>query len=212
MKPPGNQIGILLVAAGLLAVASVATAQTTQTNSTPANQPKPPANLNTGQVTKGFTLPQYQNGKLTAMINGAEARTISVNRTEIIDLKVDLYEADTVSTTITSPKSDYWTADNKMRTRFGVVITRADMVISAQTMEWEIKEQRGVLRQDVKVVLNSLDLTKPAETPSPQATAPMNAPIVSPTAAPLTDTPSLMLQPGTTASDSSPLTTPPAPQ
>jgi hypothetical protein len=196
MKRPSNHTGRFtfpLAASLLLAVLTLLPARAQDAPAKPASN----NNLTTGQVTKGFTLPQYQNGKLNAMITGAEARVISVNRTEIIELKVDLYEADTISTTITSPKSDYWTADNKMRTRFGVVITRPDMTISAQTMEWEIKEQRGVLRQDVKVVLNTLDLSKPADSPSPQATAPLQSTTNLPGAIQLEDNTSLLLDNGT---------------
>lgn len=179
---------VILGISVLLAGVAVSSAQ--QPKPEPAKSPT--GNMTQGQVTKGFTLPQYTDGKLTAMINGGEARVISVNRTEITALRVDLYEDGKVATTITSPKSDYWNADNKMRTRFGVEIVRSDMTVTAQTMEWEIKEQRGVLRQNVKVVLNSLDLAKPAETPNPAASAPLGVP--APGTEPLTTTESSPLQ------------------
>lgn len=179
---------VLLSISALLAGVAVSSAQ--QPKPEPAKSPT--SNMTQGQVTKGFTLPQYTDGKLTAMINGGEARVISVNRTEITDLRVDLYEDGKVATTITSPKSDYWNADNKMRTRFGVEIKRPDMIVTSQTMEWEIKEQRGVLRNNVKVVLLSLDLAKPAEAPNPAATAPLNAP--APGAEPAASTESSPLQ------------------
>lgn len=170
MKRHSKYTGIACTTACLLAALTLAPAQQPPT---PAKNPT--ANMSQGQVTKGFTLPQYQDGKQTAMISGDEARVISVNRTEITGLKVDLYEDGKVTTTITSPKSDYWNADNKMRTRYGVEIKRPDMTVSAQTMEWEIKEQRGVLRQNVKVVINTLDLSAPATSPNPNATAPLNS-------------------------------------
>lgn len=184
MKRPSKPHGLATIALCLLAAVIPAPAQ--QTPAQPAPSKSPTGGMTQGQVTKGFTLPQYQDGKPTAMISGEEARVISVNRTEITGLKVDLYEDGKVTTTITSPKSDYWTADNKMRTRFGVQISRADMVITAQTMEWEVKEQRGVLRQNVKVVLNSLDLAAPAASPSPNATTPITTP--APGTEPLTTT------------------------
>lgn len=181
---------LILSVSALLAGVAVSSAQ--QPKPEPAKSPT--SNMTQGQVTKGFTLPQYTDGKLTAMINGGEARVISVNRTEITDLRVDLYEDGKVATTITSPKSDYWNADNKMRTRFGVEIKRPDMIVTSQTMEWEIKEQRGVLRNNVKVVLLTLDLAKPAESPSPAATAPLNAPAPGTEPAASTESSPLQLQ------------------
>jgi hypothetical protein len=116
-----------------------------------------------GTVIKGFSLPQLDaNGKPTSFINGDEARVISVNRTEIINMKIELYEGNEIATVITSPKCDLWRALDRLRTRDGVVIKRKDMEFSAQTMDWEYKAQRGILRDNVKVVLSNFSLDQPA--------------------------------------------------
>src|SRR5262249_41433183 len=78
-----------------------------------------------GEVTRDFSFPQInEKGKVEAMLTGKEARTITANRTQISDMKIEVYDGDTVTTTITSPKCDLWNMDKTLRTRSGVVITK----------------------------------------------------------------------------------------
>lgn len=111
---------------------------------------------------------------MEAMMTGKEARVISANRTEISDLKIELYDNNEVTTVITSPKADYWRTDNRLSTRSTVSISRKDMDITSQSMEWDYKTKQGTLRHQVKVVLHNIDLgtptqktTEPAKTPIP---------------------------------------------
>lgn len=176
----------------LLTTASTSLMGQAQEQTAPASAP---TNASVGQVTKGFSMPQYQDGKLSAVIAGAEARFISINRTEIKDLKVDLYEGDTISTTITSPRSDYWKEESKMLSRYGVVIKRGDMTITADMMDWNIKDQNGTLSKNVKVVLTSFDMAQPATHPDAAATAPLVPPSFPPDTSTGGDTGSFLLQP-----------------
>ncbi len=127
-----------------------------------------------GQVIKGFTMPQLDpQGNLTCNIIGDEARVVSVNRTQIVNMRIDLYDGPDISTTITSPQCDLWKGIDKLRTRSTVKINRPSMVITAQTMDWNYVEKRGVLRENVKVVLTNFNLGKP-QTPAGATAA--NAP------------------------------------
>jgi hypothetical protein len=111
-----------------------------------------------GSTIKGFVLPQRNaEGELSANITGETAKAVSINRTEITGLKIDLYEGKEIGTVITSPKSDLWNEENRLSTRSGVLIKRGDMTISAEAMEWELKEQRAVLRKQVRVVIDKFD-------------------------------------------------------
>jgi hypothetical protein len=115
-----------------------------------------------GQVIKNFTMPQTDaSGNITSVTSGDEARVISQNRTQIFNMKIDLYEGNDVTTVILSPKCDLWKSINKLRTRDGVIIKRPNMEITAKTLDWECNERRGTLRQDVRVVLQNFDLSKP---------------------------------------------------
>jgi hypothetical protein len=82
---------------------------------------------------------------------------VSVNRTEIYGLKIQLYEGDTVMTTITAPRSDLWNLENRLTGRDGVRVERGDLEITAQMVEWEPKQQRAILRKEVRVVIKEMD-------------------------------------------------------
>jgi hypothetical protein len=111
-----------------------------------------------GSTVKGFVLPQRNaEGKLEANITGDTAKVVSVNRTEIYGLKIQLYEGDTVMTTITAPRSDLWTLENRLTGRDGVRVERGDLEITAQMVEWEPKQQRAILRKEVRVVIKEMD-------------------------------------------------------
>jgi hypothetical protein len=112
-----------------------------------------------GTVVKGFTMPlRNEAGVMEANLTGREAKVLTVNRTRIDDLKIEIYEGEKVAVLITSPSCDFWRADNRLTTRNGVNIEREGMVIQANGMEWEYKDKRGVLRQQVKVTLKNFNL------------------------------------------------------
>jgi hypothetical protein len=124
-----------------------------------------------GSTIRGFVMPQRnEQGEMQANITGDTATAVSVNRTTITGLKIELYDGKEVGTTITSPKSDLWNEENRLSTRSGVLIKRENMTITAQTMEWELKEQRAVLRQQVRVVIDKLDFgAKPKDETKPES-------------------------------------------
>ena len=115
-----------------------------------------------GATIKGFVMPQRnEQGEMQANITGDTAKAVSVNRTEIEGLKIELYDGKEIGTVITSPKSDLWVQENRLSTRNGVLIKRGDMIISALSMEWELKEQRAVLRRQVRVEVQKFDFGAP---------------------------------------------------
>ncbi|WP_018291947.1 hypothetical protein [Verrucomicrobium sp. 3C] len=124
------------------------------------------ASIPLGSVVKEFRLPQRNaQGGLDGVITGREAHAISVNRTEIIDMKIELYDQGKIGTTILSPRCDLWKLQDRLSTQSGAVVERPDLRLTSQTMDWEVGEHRGVFRQNVRVVLFHLPLGKP---PSPQ--------------------------------------------
>ncbi|QSR85147.1 hypothetical protein [Methylacidimicrobium sp. B4] len=131
------------------------------------------ASIPLGSVVKEFRLPQRNSqGELDGVITGREARAISVNRTEIIDMKIDLYDQGKVGTTILSPRCDLWKLENRLSTQSGAVIERPDLRLTSQIMDWEVGEHRGVFRQNVRVVLFHLPLAKPTKQESSGSSAP----------------------------------------
>jgi len=114
-----------------------------------------------GSTIKGFTWPQRNEaGELEANLTGDEARVISVNRTEVVNAKLERYNSDgKVTLTITSPQCDLWVMDHRVSTKNGVRMETPEMIVTAQQMDWETTEKRGVLRHNVRVVLPNLNLT-----------------------------------------------------
>ncbi|MGD9895462.1 MAG: hypothetical protein AB7T14_00065 [Candidatus Methylacidiphilaceae bacterium] len=131
------------------------------------------ASIPLGSVVKEFRLPQRNaEGALEGMVTGREARAISVNRTEILDMKIELYDQGKVGTTILSPRCDLWKLEDRLSTHSGAVVERPDLRLTSQIMDWEVGGHRGVFRQNVRVVLFHLPLGKPsgqqsAEKPPP---------------------------------------------
>jgi beta-lactamase regulating signal transducer with metallopeptidase domain/ankyrin repeat protein len=80
---------------------SVVSAQTSGTDNSVSQPP-------VGQVYKDFQFPFYQDGRLKFKLTAAAAKGITINRAETTDLKIDLYDNDKVTTTITSPKADLY--------------------------------------------------------------------------------------------------------
>jgi hypothetical protein len=112
-----------------------------------------------GTVIKGFTLPQRsEKGDPIANISGDQARVVTLNRTEITNLRVELFDDGKPSTFITSSQCDLWRQENRLTTKSGVEIKREGMILEAGSMDWLYKERRGVMRNGVKVVLNNFQL------------------------------------------------------
>lgn len=148
------------------------------------------ASIPLGSVVKEFRLPQRNSqGQLDGIITGREARAISVNRTEILDMKIDLYDQGKVSTTILSPRCDLWKLEGRLSTQSGAVIERPDLRLTSQIMDWEVGGHRGVFRQNVRVVLYHLPLAKPARQESAGNGAPALRPGGAPLLKPLESTP-----------------------
>jgi len=109
-----------------------------------------------GSVVKNFVMPQRDaQGDLQANITGDQATIVSYNRTQIVNLKVDLYDSSgqNVTTTVTSPRCDYWTLERRLSGSDGVLIVRPESRITADAIEWDFKTQVAVLHSNVKVVL-----------------------------------------------------------
>ncbi len=114
--------------------------------------------LSMGDSAKKFTLPVSDGGEVKMKISGDEATKLSVNRTEIINMKIELMNKGLPETIITSPRAYFWTLDQRLQTRNGVRIDRGDMQITAKSMEWQLKNEKGTLRREVMVKLIGFDL------------------------------------------------------
>ena len=109
-----------------------------------------------GSVVRNFVMPQRDaQGDLQANITGDQATIVSYNRTQIINLKVELYDSSgqNVTTTVTSPRCDYWTLERRLSSSDGVLLVRPESRITADAVEWDFKTQIAVLHSNVKVVL-----------------------------------------------------------
>jgi len=115
--------------------------------------------LPVGQVFKQFEFPSYQDGKLKYTLFATEAKGITLNRAETTDLKIDVYDNGTKTTTITSPKADLIVAEQKMRTKNTVQIERDDMTATSQNCEFNVKEKKFVMTTNVKVILKHFDIS-----------------------------------------------------
>src|ERR1700761_6561156 len=72
--------------------------------------------LPVGQTFKQFTFPVYgPDGALRYSFFATEATGVTLNRAEADNLRIEVYETGTISTTITSPKADLYVAEQKMR-------------------------------------------------------------------------------------------------
>ncbi|VVM07886.1 hypothetical protein [Methylacidimicrobium tartarophylax] len=154
--------------------------------SAPATARADSASIPLGSVVKEFRLPQRNTqGALDGMITGREAHAISVNRTEILDMKIELYDQGKISTTILSPRCDLWKLEDRLSTQSGAVVERPDLRLTSQIMDWEVREHRGVFRQNVRVVLYHLPLAKPSSQQSAEKSAPVLRQGASPSLKPL---------------------------
>jgi len=129
-----------------------------------------------GSVVKGFVMPQRNAaGDLVANVTGAQANVVSLNRTQITGLKVEMYEDGKVSTTITAPACDYWTLEKRISGHDGVLVEKADVRITAAAIDWDFKTQTAVLHRDVRVVLPKFTVGAPIPASAKPAAAPAAA-------------------------------------
>jgi hypothetical protein len=187
---------ILSLGACLL-VASTALAQNSGET---AGSSTPPVAV--GQTFKKFEFPVYANGELKYTLYANEAKGVTQNRAETTDLRIDVYDNGTKTTTITSPKADLYVAEQKMRTKNTVHILRDDMDATSQDCDFDVKAKKFLLRTRVKVLLKHFDVgatshpenakpgvaqaadPTPAATPDSMATpAPTPAPVPEPAGA-----------------------------
>ena len=110
-----------------------------------------------GQTFKNFEFPFYEDGKLKWTATATQATGITQNRAETLDIKIKIYDNDTVTTTITSPQADIYVTERKMRSTNTVLIERADMEATAQTCDFDMGNKKYVLRTNVKVTLKNFD-------------------------------------------------------
>ena len=169
--------------------------------------------LPVGQTFKQFEFPIYQDGKLKATLDAAEARGMTLNRAETTDLKIEIYDNGAVTTTVASPKADLYVNEQKMRTKNTVRIERADMTATSQDCDFDLKSKKYLLRTHVKVILKHFDVSlTPANGAAPPPNAAPHAPLgVSPAPGPASPHParsndSLLDSPGSYAdTNSSPI-------
>lgn len=110
--------------------------------------------LTVGSIIRNFEKPERDaDGNLKFKLHGREATVISQNRIQIRGIQIDLYEKGASVTQVTSDVSDYWMMENKLTTDQGVKITRPGLEITAQSMDWDLKEIQGILKGNVRVVL-----------------------------------------------------------
>jgi hypothetical protein len=133
-------------------VLSVAWAQTTPGG---ANVPQIPY----GQSYKNFEFPFYEGGVLKWILSATQATGVSLNRAETTDMKIEVYDAGKVTTTITSPKADLYASEHRMRTKNTVRIERADMEATSQRCDFDLLSKQYNLHDNVRVVLKNFDAT-----------------------------------------------------
>ncbi|GAB4249047.1 MAG: hypothetical protein OHK005_15730 [Candidatus Methylacidiphilales bacterium] len=110
-----------------------------------------------GSVIRGFELPKRDaDGVMQFKITGDKAIIMTPNRTEVHDLRIDIFKEGKVNLTVRSPKSDYWRMENRLTTEHGVEIVWPGLVVTARGMEWDLNRTRGVLRDNVRVVIDNL--------------------------------------------------------
>ncbi|WP_093285050.1 hypothetical protein [Verrucomicrobium sp. GAS474] len=140
-----------------------------------------------GSEIKGFSMPQRNTaGEMEANIAGETAKAVSISRTAIQGLHVDLYSDGKVASVITAPKCDFWNLERRLSGSSGVAIQRADLQIRADSFDWDFKTQTALLRNNVHVGLGKFIVGVPAASaasPSSASSAPAapTAPSTAPT-------------------------------
>lgn len=93
-------------------------------------------------------------------VAGDRAIIMTPNRTEVHDLRIDIYKEGRVNLTVRSPKSDYWRLENRLTTDHGVEIVWPGLTVTAKSMEWNLYQSQGTLRDGVRVVIDNLHAAK----------------------------------------------------
>lgn len=165
-------VGVVVLALG------VSPAQTTTSTSSGGGGGGGMQQVPIGQVFKNFIFPDYENGKLKATLSASEAKGITQNRAEAIDLVIKLYDNGTSAptTTITSPKADLLMADHKMRTKNTVRVERSDMTATSQTCDFDQLNKKYTMRTNVRVLLKNFDAGAASKPPASKATTPAAPP------------------------------------
>jgi lipopolysaccharide export system protein LptC len=147
---------ILSVASWFVAAGAAVLAQSSSSGGPDVTQ------LPVGQIYKAFQYPYWEAGQLKYTLSATEAKGITINRAETTDVKIDIYTAGKVTTTITSPKADIYVADRKMRTHNTVKIDRADLTATSQFCDFDLLAKQYTLRDHVKVTLLHFDMNRAA--------------------------------------------------
>ncbi|HEY8966946.1 MAG TPA: hypothetical protein VIM58_10905, partial [Candidatus Methylacidiphilales bacterium] len=120
-----------------------------------------------GSEIKGFSMPQRNTaGEMEANIAGDTAKAVSVNRTAITGLRVDLYSDGKIASVITAPQCDFWNLERRLSGGTGVEVKRADVTIRADSFDWDFKTQTAFLRNHVRVDLGKFVVGPPQSSPS----------------------------------------------
>ena len=122
-----------------------------------ANDAGPAQTVPVGQSFFKFEFPFYENGKLKWTATASKATGITQNRAEAMDIKIKIYDGDTVTTTIPSPQADIYVSERKMRSSHTVQIERADMEATSQNCDFDMGNKKYILRNNVKVTLKNFD-------------------------------------------------------
>ena len=120
-----------------------------------------------GSEIRGFSMPQRNGaGQLEANIAGETATAVSISRTAIRGLHVDLYDGGKVASVITAPQCDFWNLERRLSGSGGVQIQRADVRITADAFDWDFKTQSALLRNHVRVGLGKFIVGAPTDSTS----------------------------------------------
>ena len=154
-------------------VLSAAWAQTTSGN---GNTPQIPY----GQSYKNFEFPFYEAGQLKWILSATQATGVSLNRAEVTDMKIDVYDNGKVTTTITSPKADLYSTDRRMRTKNTVRIERSDLEATSQRCDFDLISKQYHMQDNVRVVLKNFDATSGLGPTSKKASTSPGTPMPAP--------------------------------
>lgn len=115
-----------------------------------------------GSIIKDFSLPQRNpEGELKLQIFGDQATVISANRIKVENLRIELFEGGQPDIQINSPVCDFWRQENRLTTRQNVIITHPALRLTANQMDWELNENRGLFQGNVQVTLLKSEITTP---------------------------------------------------
>lgn len=111
-----------------------------------------------GTVIRGFVLPQRNaDGEPEANLTGDEARVLTLNRTEVTNLRVELFDEGKVSVVMTTPLCDLWRDENRLESKAPVQVNRDNLEIKADQAIWYYRDKKGVFRGNVKLVISRFE-------------------------------------------------------